>query len=173
MASSSTDWKRRKTRLHWQGLREALRLTRVTPYGVSLIRSGHSISVDGLRGALRPTRVTPTACRSFDQGIRLQWSGLRGALRLTRVTPDGVSLIRSGHSIAVEWLAMREPSACRRQAEGESNGAPSMIRTCDLLVRSQTLYPAELWARQPLILTTHDKSHKPIKTGLWILSSHW
>ena len=27
------------------------------------------------------------------------------------------------------------------------NGAPSMIRTCDLLVRSQTLYPAELWAR--------------------------
>ena len=27
-------------------------------------------------------------------------------------------------------------------------GAPSMIRTCDLLIRSQTLYPTELWARR-------------------------
>jgi hypothetical protein len=27
------------------------------------------------------------------------------------------------------------------------NGAPSTTRTCDLLVRSQTLYPTELWAR--------------------------
>ena len=26
-------------------------------------------------------------------------------------------------------------------------GAPSRTRTCDLLVRSQTLYPTELWAR--------------------------
>jgi predicted metal-binding membrane protein len=29
-----------------------------------------------------------------------------------------------------------------------------MIRTCDLLVRSQTLYPAELWARRKLILSS-------------------
>ena len=29
----------------------------------------------------------------------------------------------------------------------DSNGAPSTTRTCDLLVRSQTLYPTELWAR--------------------------
>jgi hypothetical protein len=28
-------------------------------------------------------------------------------------------------------------------------GAPGMIRTCDLLVRSQTLYPTELRARAP------------------------
>jgi hypothetical protein len=28
-------------------------------------------------------------------------------------------------------------------------GAPGMIRTCDLLVRSQTLYPTELRARDP------------------------
>ena len=33
-------------------------------------------------------------------------------------------------------------------------GAPSMIRTYDLLVRSQTLYPAELWARQTVKLNT-------------------
>ena len=26
-------------------------------------------------------------------------------------------------------------------------GAPSTTRTCDLLVRNQTLYPTELWAR--------------------------
>src|SRR5262245_16058997 len=29
-------------------------------------------------------------------------------------------------------------------------GAPSTTRTCDLLVRSQTLYPTELWARDRL-----------------------
>jgi hypothetical protein len=56
--------------------------------------------------ALRLTRGTPSACPSFAQGIR-----------------------------PVEWLAMSEPSARRRRAEGESNGAPSMTRTCDLLVR--------------------------------------
>ena len=30
----------------------------------------------------------------------------------------------------------------------EFDGAPGMIRTCDLLVRSQTLYPAELRAQK-------------------------
>ena len=30
----------------------------------------------------------------------------------------------------------------------EELGAPSTTRTCDLLVRSQTLYPTELWARR-------------------------
>jgi hypothetical protein len=39
------------------------------------------------------------------------------------------------------------PTADLRNCLGKL-GAPSMIRTCDLLVRSQTLYPAELWARQ-------------------------
>ena len=29
----------------------------------------------------------------------------------------------------------------------KSNGAPGTIRTCDLLLRRQTLYPAELQAR--------------------------
>ena len=56
-------------------------------------------------------------------------------------------LARSGHS-PWRWLAMSEPSACGTQAEGESNGAPSTTRTCDLLVRSQTLYPTELRARR-------------------------
>ena len=29
-----------------------------------------------------------------------------------------------------------------------TTSAPSKIRTCDLLIRSQTLYPTELWARE-------------------------
>ena len=37
-----------------------------------------------------------------------------------------------------------------------SNGAPSTTRTCDLLVRSQTLYPAELWARQTFDFSTGE-----------------
>ena len=36
------------------------------------------------------------------------------------------------------------------------NGAPSTIRTCDLLIRSQTLYPAELWVRVPDILISES-----------------
>ena len=35
----------------------------------------------------------------------------------------------------------------RRLGQFLGNGAPSTTRTCDLLVRSQTLYPTELWAR--------------------------
>lgn len=29
-----------------------------------------------------------------------------------------------------------------------NDGAPSRTRTCGLLIRSQTLYPTELWVRQ-------------------------
>jgi hypothetical protein len=79
--------------------------------------------------ALRLTCRTPAACRSFAQAI-----------------------------LPNKWLAMSEPLARRRRAKGESNGAPSMIRTCDLLVRSQMLYPAELWARQLMILA-HQIRH--------------
>jgi predicted metal-binding membrane protein len=53
----------------------------------------------------------------------------------------------------------KAPTADLRISSGKL-GAPSMIRTCDLLVRSQTLYPAELWARQtsdPSILAPADK----------------
>jgi hypothetical protein len=32
------------------------------------------------------------------------------------------------------------------------NGAPGMIRTCDHLIRSQVLYPAELRVRRPRII---------------------
>ena len=47
----------------------------------------------------------------------------------------------------------KAPTADLRISSGKL-GAPSMIRTCDLLVRSQTLYPAELWALQKIHLST-------------------
>jgi hypothetical protein len=52
---------------------------------------------------------------------------------------------RSGHGHD-RWLAMSEPGSMML-AQTISNGAPCRTRTCDLLVRSQTLYPAELRAR--------------------------
>ena len=43
----------------------------------------------------------------------------------------------------------------------EKIGAPSKTRTCDLLVRSQTLYPTELWARNKPTLESNiwDTAH--------------
>ena len=48
--------------------------------------------------------------------------------------------------------------------------APSKTRTCDLLVRSQTLYPTELWARtnRPLSLTYE---HEPSRSQGDVASS--
>ena len=43
----------------------------------------------------------------------------------------------------------------------EESGAPGGIRTPDLLVRSQTLYPAELQARRQKILTQARSAHLP------------
>src|SRR3954471_808328 len=47
---------------------------------------------------------------------------------------------------------MRGKRAIRRAGDRcATDGGPSRTRTCDLLVRSQTLYPTELWApREPL-----------------------
>src|SRR5882724_12301703 len=36
-----------------------------------------------------------------------------------------------------------------RRLDKGRGGAPSKIRTCDLRIRSPTLYPAELWAHIP------------------------
>ena len=72
----------------------------------------------------------------------------------------GIPLVAQGIR-PVRWLAMSETSSRPWRDEVESNGAPSMIRTCDLLVRSQTLYPAELWARQTFDLNTDKRGHRP------------
>jgi hypothetical protein len=39
-----------------------------------------------------------------------------------------------------------------------SSGAPGMTRTCDLLVRSQTLYPTELGAREVAVVVDQGAS---------------
>ena len=41
------------------------------------------------------------------------------------------------------------------------NGAPGMTRTCDLLVRSQTLYPTELRARHGVAKRILPRPHAP------------
>ena len=40
----------------------------------------------------------------------------------------------------------------RREARQGFYGAPNRIRTCGLLIRSQTLYPAELWVQSSFFL---------------------
>ena len=57
-------------------------------------------------------------------------------------------------------LTKKAPTVILRNSSGKL-GAPSMIRTCDLLVRSQTLYPAELWALQKIHVNTTDSGAKP------------
>ena len=47
------------------------------------------------------------------------------------------------------------PSVAQSEVGGAKDGAPSKTRTCDLLVRSQTLYPTELWARNEQTLESN------------------
>jgi hypothetical protein len=46
----------------------------------------------------------------------------------------------------------------------ERLGAPSKTRTCDLLVRSQTLYPTELWARRGRPHPHYQHGHERYET---------
>jgi hypothetical protein len=61
---------------------------------------------------------------------------------------------------AMETLRKRGPCGDWKAKNGKSAealiiqpidfiGAPSRIRTCDLRIRSPSLYPSELWARDP------------------------
>ena len=52
----------------------------------------------------------------------------------------------------------------RQRASVVKNGAPSKTRTCDLLVRSQTLYPTELWARTKPTLESNIGAHEPSRS---------
>jgi hypothetical protein len=65
-------------------------------------------------------------------------------------TGDGVQF--GTHVTIILTLERRRPrttDSTTADFPGE-NGAPCKTRTCDLLVRSQTLYPTELRARHPL-----------------------
>src|SRR5207253_3455919 len=54
---------------------------------------------------------------------------------------------RTAPSIAEVFASLTiSHSICSCAGTKQENGGPSRTRTCDLLVRSQTLYPTELWA---------------------------
>ena len=63
----------------------------------------------------------------------------------------------SGFVCCSSWLPKfglhRSRNSDRRRQKIRTNGAPGMTRTCDLLVRSQTLYPTELRARLTVFAT--------------------
>ena len=60
------------------------------------------------------------------------------------ISPKGYTFDEKGLTIG---RAATAPGYVCEEVLGENNGAPGTIRTCDLLVRSQTLYPAELRAQ--------------------------
>ena len=81
----------------------------------------------------------------------------RRLVRPARLEPArGEPKARRGVTDGVLWQA-----TFRRKV-----GAPSTTRTCDLLVRSQTLYPAELWALEDglAIVCAHRRSPKHAQT---------
>jgi hypothetical protein len=64
-----------------------------------------------------------------------------------------MGILGAGSPLSLEWADSKrnEPTLIGSFAAIDQKlrvrGAPGMIRTCDLLVRSQTLYPTELRAR--------------------------
>ena len=65
--------------------------------------------------------------------------------------PDGVTDvdIAGGHGIGAGYVTcdfITASSVEQRARFSKKTSGPSRTRTCDLLVRSQTLYPTELWA---------------------------
>ena len=84
------------------------------------------------RGKARPERSGPDRPRSGGRQ-----AGCRGPTSDAKRDRNGAA--RIGRGLEVARRGAGDPAV--------ENGAPSTTRTCDLLVRSQTLYPTELWAR--------------------------
>ena len=111
-------------------------------------RSG--VSQAGCRGPRRFKRSAPCPPSAFAPGATAD----KPLLRLRRAT--GVSLsgtYAEGGANGAERAAKGERSEVRqagcRGPRRFKRSAPCKTRTCDLLVRSQTLYPTELRARKP------------------------
>ena len=54
----------------------------------------------------------------------------------------------------IQKNAKEKPSTARSSSR-VFHGAPNRIRTCGLLIRSQTLYPAELWVQSSFFCSGH------------------
>ena len=61
--------------------------------------------------------------------------------------PDGATTFRFPPAAAGTLCAPQHARANLEVVIRTIGGAPGQIRTADLLVRSQTLYPTELWAQ--------------------------
>ena len=90
---------------------------------------------------------------SFDSGLVRVDISLCYVFTWVRIPPDGCGFIQKRHAVtALFWPSEREKSPEFRAFFGvvsfltSKDGAPGGTRTPDLLVRSQTLYPAELLA---------------------------
>jgi hypothetical protein len=96
--------------------------------------------------------------------------------RSRRARPSRNQEIKNQKS-KMDWRALQDsftlaPSAARRNQKSRIKnqkwiGAPCRTRTCDLLVRSQTLYPAELRARRQYLIGSaragpRRRAQKPI-----------
>ena len=99
-------------------------------------------------GSTSPSTPTPTFCRAF-RPARCSVSG-GASTRPGKSLPEAVSSRASGQisgqAISKPWtapLGQEKPRVC-----GGFCGALGRTRTCDLLIRSQTLYPAELRAHR-------------------------
>ena len=72
-----------------------------------------------------------------------------------------VAPLPTAHGHAAHDAADSRGRECRAGERCVTTNAPSKIRTCDLLIRSQTLYPTELWAREGGIPTRRIGGSQP------------
>ena len=84
-------------------------------------------------------------------GCARRWRGCtRGGGDVGELSPEssGYSCGSRDRSQELKRKARRRPPGYKHSVSPRLDGAPCKTRTCDLLVRSQTLYPTELRARK-------------------------
>ncbi len=81
-----------------------------------------------------------------------RWSSTRSPRRT-----DSCGILMTTATTTLTLTAGMNCHPCARNGPNLLVGAPCRTRTCDLLVRSQTLYPTELRARRP----TEASRHRP------------
>ena len=81
----------------------------------------------------------------FDEvGLFFYWCARQNCLR--HAPFDLSSGSKTGQAHLGTWEFLTEG-----RKVSERNGAPNRIRTCDLRIRSPSLYPSELWAHRVLL----------------------
>jgi hypothetical protein len=114
-------------------------------------------------------RVALIVRDQFSSGLREGESGVRVGeaprINIWRALPTFATSRFGGQ----EHNAIHHSSSTRKQERGAKvDGAPCRTRTCDLLVRSQTLYPTELRAREHVIISSRPRSWAPGPGNLYL-----